>query len=95
MRRHRLAAYGISPEQFDQMMEMQGGVCVICKRPPREGRLLVVDHCHTSGRVRAALCHGCNRWLGIYEKFRQGVVEYDEFLAKYGNGNPLLGYDSP
>lgn len=76
------------------MVEAQGGVCAICKQPPREGQSLAVDHCHDSGRVRAVLCQGCNRWLGIYQKFRQGVPRYEDFLGKYGDGNPLLGYDT-
>ena len=92
-RRYRIASYGITPAQYDQILEAQGHVCAICKRPPRGKLPLFVDHCHETGRVRAALCGGCNRWLGIYERFRKGVDHYDEFLIKYGNGNPLLGYD--
>jgi hypothetical protein len=91
-RRYRIAAYGITPAQYDQILEAQGHVCAICRRPPRGSLPLTIDHCHETGRVRAALCGGCNRWLGIYERFRRGVDQYDEFLIKYGNGNPLLGY---
>ncbi|MET7975702.1 endonuclease domain-containing protein [Streptomyces mirabilis] len=94
-RRGMKSKYGISVEQYEMMLQAQGGVCAICKKPPPQGeRRMGVDHCHESGRVRGILCHGCNRWLGVYEKFRKGVDKYDSFLAKYGNGNPLLEYDT-
>lgn len=61
-RRVRLKrCYGITPEQFDKMMEVQGGVCAICKKPPREGHRLHVEHCHTTKRVRGLACWVCNR----------------------------------
>lgn len=36
--------------------------CAICGTKA-EGRI-VVDHCHVSGKVRDALCDGCNLMLG-------------------------------
>lgn len=58
--------YGITVEQFDKMMELQGGACAICGRIPKPGRLLHVDHDHrNSHRVRGLLCAFCNlRVLG-------------------------------
>lgn len=93
-RRYRLSLYGITPEQYDMMLAAQGGGCAICHQVQRGKRKMAVDHCHETGRVRAILCYGCNRWLGIYQKFRNGVAEYDAFLEKYGDGNPLLGYEA-
>lgn len=55
--RNLMARYGITPQQWDEMMEKQRGLCALCggemKRP-------VVDHCHQTGRVRGILCHPCN-----------------------------------
>lgn len=91
-RRARLKSiYGITPEQYTQMLADQGGGCAICGREAWGVRPLAVDHCHESGRVRAILCMTCNRMLGSYEVFRERA---EEFLAKYGRGNPLLGYDA-
>lgn len=58
--------YGITVEQFDKMMELQGGVCAICGRAPKPSRLLHVDHDHRGDhRVRGLLCAFCNlRVLG-------------------------------
>lgn len=70
LRRH----YGITLEQFESMLEEQGGVCAICGMTPDEnGRHLCVDHDHSccSGRkrscgkcIRGLLCMNCNRAIG-------------------------------
>jgi hypothetical protein len=53
--------YGITPEQYDKMLERQGGKCAICRRPPGAKRL-AVDHDHKTKRVRGALCYICNKY---------------------------------
>lgn len=53
--------YGISLAEHDRMLVQQEGKCAICSdtmAPP------CVDHCHTTGSVRALLCSGCNTALG-------------------------------
>lgn len=60
-RRHLLKKkYGITLEEYDAMLEAQGGVCALCGSPPPEGKVLAVDHCHNSQRVRGLLCSHCN-----------------------------------
>jgi hypothetical protein len=59
-----LRAYGLTIEQYEAMVEVQQGVCAICRQPPAEGKILVVDHCHTSGCIRALLCDTCNLLIG-------------------------------
>jgi hypothetical protein len=56
--------FGITPEEYDEMFEAQGGVCAICGRPPAKTRLSV-DHDHKSGQVRGLVCWICNRALGM------------------------------
>ncbi len=62
--------YGLTREQYDQMVIDQGGVCAICEGPPcgmqRGGprTRLEVDHDHVTGKVRGLLCHPCNLMLG-------------------------------
>lgn len=53
--------YGVTPEQYAKMFELQGGTCAICRRPPRRRRLSV-DHDHTTKRVRGLLCFTCNKY---------------------------------
>ena len=45
------------------MLSEQLGVCAICRGTNPDGRNLMVDHNHESGRVRGLLCVNCN--LGI------------------------------
>lgn len=58
--------FGITDEEYEQLLSVQGGVCGICGGPP-DGRWkrLHVDHCHTTGRVRGLLCTPCNQGLGL------------------------------
>lgn len=58
--------YGMSSSQYQQLAELQGNACVICREAPT-GRPLVVDHCHASGQVRGLLCNRCNVGLGNFQ----------------------------
>lgn len=74
--------YGISPEQFDEMMEKQKGGCAICGNPPKKLRLNI-DHNHKTKKVRGLLCHMCNRALGLLRvdsrpNIAQAILRYLE-----------------
>jgi hypothetical protein len=58
--------FGISAEEYDQLLEKQGGGCAICGEKPRSRRL-AVDHDHVTGRVRGLLCDGHNLALGHFK----------------------------
>ena len=55
--------YGMSVEEYESMLEAQGGACRICGG--RHVRALAVDHCHRTGRIRGLLCSNCNTALGM------------------------------
>lgn len=67
--RHRngeyLRRYGISLEVYETMLSAQGGVCAACGNKPLPARVLCVDHCHDTGRVRGLLCDPCNKASGL------------------------------
>lgn len=47
------------------MLSEQNGVCAICETlpdniPEHWDQKLCVDHCHSTGKVRALLCNDCN-----------------------------------
>lgn len=79
-RNSRIRAYGISPEQYQEMLEAQGNRCAICEQGNQ--RAMAIDHDHTTGKVRALLCDGCNMSLGHIEKdgFLEKALKY---IAKY------------
>lgn len=57
-----LKKYGLTLEAYMEMVDRQQGKCLICKE---EKERLVVDHCHTRGKVRGLLCNLCNSLLGF------------------------------
>lgn len=64
--------YGLTKEQYEELLEKQGGICAICRQPETRTTkagvtmLLHVDHCHNSGKIRGLLCHRCNSALGLF-----------------------------
>lgn len=80
--------FGITIEQFDEMLEAQNHLCAICGQPETrtwKGRtnLLSVDHDHESGRVRALLCGACNHMIGDAKDDPQRLAAAIDYLAKY------------
>lgn len=61
--------YGITREQYADMLERQGGRCAICRtdKPGGKRRIFSVDHDHRTGAVRALLCIHCNIGLGAFK----------------------------
>jgi hypothetical protein len=56
--------YGISMSDFEAMQESQSGKCAICG----SDKTLVVDHNHTTGKIRALLCNQCNTAVGLLQE---------------------------
>lgn len=53
--------YGITLEQYEELLEKQGRCCAICERHESEFKTsLAVDHDHHSRRIRGLLCTSCN-----------------------------------
>jgi hypothetical protein len=56
--------YGITIDQYNQMLKDQNNVCAICSKTQISNRRLSVDHCHETGNVRGLLCTKCNNAIG-------------------------------
>ena len=61
--------YGITEEDYNNLLEQQNGLCAICKQPEdnstgKRSNLLCVDHNHTTGKIRGLLCKSCNLAIG-------------------------------
>lgn len=61
----RLKSHQVKPFR-EELYQQQGFVCKMCGKPAEEGKL-DLDHDHSLGNVRAALCHRCNWFLGKIE----------------------------
>lgn len=81
VRAHRLKQYGITPGDFERMLAEQGGACAICKDINRKW---CVDHDHSSGEVRAILCHGCNTAIGNLGDSSELATAAVNYLLKHG-----------
>lgn len=59
--RHLKRLYGITEEQYNELLERQDQRCAICLRHHSEFKTrLAVDHNHKTGEIRGALCNYCN-----------------------------------
>lgn len=76
-RKYRISSYGLTQEQFDQLVEAQAHACGMCHEPFEERQLIHVDHDHECCRgknrscgecIRGLLCHTCNIALGHIER---------------------------
>lgn len=65
--RHR---YGITPEQYDDILRHQGGGCAVCGDPDGDSRgyPLHVDHDHLTGEVRGLVCFVDNVVLSVLDR---------------------------
>lgn len=52
--------YGITKEEWQAILDSQGGTCALCTRTDD----LVVDHCHDTNTIRGILCRAHNVAIG-------------------------------
>lgn len=67
------ARFGITPEQYNELFIVQGGVCASCGKPESKKhnksnrvQMLSVDHDHVTDQVRGLLCQDCNIAIGYF-----------------------------
>lgn len=79
--------YGITLEEYDEMVAIQGGRCAICNKVPTStghtSKRLAVDHCHATGVVRGLLCHRCNITIGMIEDRPELLDRMRRYLGKH------------
>lgn len=87
------AEFNLTPQEYAEMLESQGGGCAICgvkktgvKQAGKAERSLSVDHCHTTLQVRGLLCHRCNFGLGHFQDRADLLQKAIEYLTKSSSG---------
>ena len=82
---HLKRKYGITHDEYLEMLEEQNGCCKICSLPATEERhgVLRVDHDHETGQVRALLCHHCNVLLGHSKEDIEILEKAIDYLKEF------------
>jgi len=75
--------YGITLDEYNQMLISQNGVCQICNKSCPSGYALSVDHCHRTGKVRGLLCVECNTGIGKLKDSVELLSKAIEYIKKY------------
>jgi hypothetical protein len=75
------AKYGITLEEYEAMSKRQDGRCAICGTSQAK---LVVDHHHTTRRVRSLLCHLCNAMIGCAREDAEILANGIRYLQQHG-----------
>jgi hypothetical protein len=73
--------HGLSLDEYTVIFDKQGGVCAICGGPPSK-KMLVVDHCHKTGKIRGLLCNQCNLNLGGFKDSISNLASAIKYLEK-------------
>lgn len=79
--------YGLTPEDFERLLEQQDNRCAICGtaewgssgRWPGKPH---VDHDHATGRVRGLLCGSCNYGLGAFRDDLERLHAAIQYLSR-------------
>jgi len=69
--------YKINEEELLNFIEKQNNKCAICNAELINEFL--IDHCHTTGKVRGLLCRDCNFAIGLFKdniKTLENAIQY-------------------
>jgi hypothetical protein len=84
--------YGISLDDYNQKLEQQKHCCAICgifvddlksSNSQHNKKVLVVDHCHITSKVRDLLCNRCNTVIGLCEESTVLLNLIGEYIDKH------------
>lgn len=74
------AKYGISIDDYNELLIKQNYSCAICDKNQSEFKQkFAVDHCHKTLKVRGLLCGACNKAIGYLRdnpQLAESVAQY-------------------
>lgn len=79
--------YGVNPQEFDDLLRKQNGVCAVCRKIP-PNKPLCLDHNHLTNEVRAIICHKCNSALGLCDEDNETLTRLAEYARTDGHSVP-------
>lgn len=81
--------YKLSWEKYLELHSVNSGGCAICKSPlslvkNKESKFptAIVDHCHTTGKVRGLLCSSCNKGLGHFKDSANFLEKASQYIKE-------------
>ena len=81
--------YGINLDQYFILLQEQNFKCLICEtilHHKNSGRMLSLDHCHETGRIRGFLCAKCNKGLGLFNDNSNLLLKAHRYLKVQNGG---------
>jgi hypothetical protein len=76
--------YRIREDDYARLFDKQEGNCACCGiNQAYLTRRLSVDHCHSTGKVRALLCDNCNPAIGFVNESIARCEQIIEYLRKF------------
>ena len=76
--------YGITLEDYNNMLQAQNGSCAMCPATALD-EVMCVDHNHATGDVRAILCKPCNTMLGMANDSAARLQAGIDYLQEHGS----------
>jgi hypothetical protein len=77
--------YGLTQDDYDQLLELQYGRCAICRtdKPGGGAGRWHIDHDHETGHVRGLLCNGCNVGIGFLQEDPEILMAAARYVMKH------------
>ena len=72
--------YGITLEDYQNLLKEQDNKCAICRRDEIQ---FCIDHDHITGKTRGLLCHACNRAIGLLKENEQILINAINYVNRY------------
>lgn len=71
---------------FEELRSLYGSSCLICGGETR----LVIDHDHTTGKVRGLLCYTHNTGLGMFQDNKDLLMSAIRYLENFQSDEPPI-----
>lgn len=78
--------YGLTEDDISKMLEQQQNQCAICLVSFDDANMHI-DHCHSTGKVRALLCNKCNQAIGLFEESHERLGMAMLYLKAHQNAS--------
>lgn len=82
-RRNLRTRYNLTEEDFKLLEDNSKGLCGLCHKPAESNNILVIDHNHSTNKVRELIHRKCNLLLGYAKDDKTLLNAAIEYLEKH------------